>query len=112
MSFFTDFGTKLTGASGYIGFKTLKIALERGYNIRAVVRQDRNASDLEGKSELIAKARQTGRLEWAVIPDFLAKGAISQALEGIIVVVHMASPLAIEVCCFRHKHNTLSNGCD
>lgn len=87
----------MTGASGYIGFRTLKIALERGYNVRAVVRQDINASNLEEKSDLIAKARQQGQLEWAVVPDFLAEGAMSQALKGVAVVVHLASPLAIEV---------------
>lgn len=88
---------QLTGVSGYIGFKTLKIALERGHRVRGVVRSGSSASDIEAKSDLIANAKSSGQLEWAIVPDFQADGAISEILTGITAIVHLASPLAIEV---------------
>ncbi|KAJ5753520.1 NAD-dependent epimerase/dehydratase [Penicillium nucicola] len=86
----------ITGVTGYIGFKTLTIALERGHRVRAVVRSKSNIDDLKGKSNVIAQSHDDERLEFTVIPDLLEKDAFFKSLDGISVIVHLASPLAIE----------------
>jgi nucleoside-diphosphate-sugar epimerase len=83
--------------TGYIGFKTLTIALERGYRVRAVVRSEKNVDDLKNKSTIIAQSLDREQLEFTVIPEFLKKDAFFKALDGINVIIHLASPLAIEV---------------
>ncbi|KAJ5519374.1 NAD-dependent epimerase/dehydratase [Penicillium expansum] len=86
----------ITGVTGYIGFKTLTIALERGYHVRAVVRSERNINELKEKSAIIAESIDQEQLEFVVIPNFLESDAIFKSLEGITVIIHLASPLAIE----------------
>ncbi|KAL4733631.1 NAD(P)-binding protein [Aspergillus similis] len=88
----------ITGATGYIGFKTLLTALSRGYSILALVRKDTHISDLQSKSAAIAESTQSGQLEFAVVPDFLAENAVYNVLRGsgVTVIVHLASPLAVE----------------
>jgi uncharacterized protein YbjT (DUF2867 family) len=81
--------------TGYIGFQTLLTALKDGYTVRAIVR----------KSEQITKVRShpqispfTSNLSFAVVPDMSKEGVFDAALEGVTAVIHLASPLAIEVC--------------
>ncbi|KEF51547.1 uncharacterized protein A1O9_12464 [Exophiala aquamarina CBS 119918] len=84
----------LTGTTGYIGFKTLLIALERGYWVRLIVRKESNLNDLRAKHELVAKASEQKRLEFVVISDFTDAVSIERALQGITAIIHLASPLA------------------
>ncbi|KAL4881920.1 NAD(P)-binding protein [Aspergillus karnatakaensis] len=86
----------ITGVSGYIGFKTLLIALERGYTVRALVRKETHVTEIQKKSAAISNASKSGKLEFAVVPDFLAKDAVYNVLHGITVIIHLASPLAIQ----------------
>lgn len=83
--------------TGYIGFKTLTIALTRGYRVRAVVRTERNIKELKEKSTIIVQSLDQEQLEFVVIPQFLETDAIFNSLEEITVIIHLASPLAIEV---------------
>lgn len=73
------------------------IALQRGFQVRGVVRSENSASDLGTKNKLIAEAMNYKQLELTVVPDFLKPGAIQEALDGVTTVIHLASPLAIEV---------------
>ncbi|KAL2825527.1 NAD(P)-binding protein, partial [Aspergillus pseudoustus] len=86
----------ITGITGYVGYKTLLISLERGYNIRALVRRESHVPDLQSRSTAIATAVESGQLELAVVPNFLDKEAIFKALQGVTVVIHLASPLAVQ----------------
>ncbi|KAJ5505036.1 hypothetical protein N7463_007910 [Penicillium fimorum] len=86
----------ITGVTGYIGFKTLTIALERGYRVRAVVRNERNINELKNKSTRIAQSLDQEQLQFVIIPNFLELDAIFKVLGGITVIIHLASPLAIE----------------
>jgi hypothetical protein len=65
--------------------------------VRGVVRGESNISDLKKKSTVIADAHDTKQLEFAIVPDFLDSGAIGDALHGITTIVHLASPLAVQV---------------
>ncbi|KAL2819750.1 hypothetical protein BJX63DRAFT_418701 [Aspergillus granulosus] len=86
----------ITGASGHVGFKPFFISFERGYTIRALVRKDSHVTDLQNRSAAIATAVKTGQLELTVVPDFLDQEAIFNALHGITVIIHIASPLAVQ----------------
>ncbi|KAK0757269.1 hypothetical protein N5P37_009988 [Trichoderma harzianum] len=86
----------ITGVTGFIGFKSLLIALERGYAIRAVVRNEQSISQLAGKNSLIYEGHKKGILDFVVIPDFLACDNWRVVLDGITSIIHIASPLAHE----------------
>jgi nucleoside-diphosphate-sugar epimerase len=85
---------QITGITGYIGFQTLVLALQRKYSVRGVVRSERNIEGLRSKSAVIAQSHDNGQLEFAIVPDFLKPNAVDEILEGITVIVHLASPLA------------------
>jgi uncharacterized protein YbjT (DUF2867 family) len=88
---------QITGATGYIGFQTLTLALRRGYRVRAVVRREGNIVELTQKSALLARGQSDGTLEFVVVNDFLDQNSLQQALKNVTTVIHLASPLAIEV---------------
>lgn len=86
--------------TGYIGFKTLTTAITEKYRVRAVVRKDQDIIQLQRKSPAITSALDQGRLEFALVPDLLSKDAVLNTLDSVTVVIHLASPLAIEVLAF------------
>lgn len=83
--------------TGYIGFKTLLVALESGHRVRAVVRNDHSIAELQTKSPLVAHCHGHGQIDFVVIPDFLDRGMWTKALGDITAIIHLASPLAKEV---------------
>lgn len=91
---------QITGVTGYIGFQTLVLALKKKHYVRAVVRSERNISDLKSKVTAIGEI-DGGQLEFAIVQDFLEKDAIFNVLDGISVILHLASPLAVEVSSSR-----------
>ncbi|PYI12201.1 NAD(P)-binding protein [Aspergillus sclerotiicarbonarius CBS 121057] len=82
----------ITGATGYIGFQTLVQTLQRGYSVRAVVRNEASIADLR-RAPIVANSLDQGRLEVVVILDFLKKDAFTEHLNGITSIIHLASPL-------------------
>jgi uncharacterized protein YbjT (DUF2867 family) len=93
MGILMDF--QITGISGFIGFKTLILALEAGYCVRAVVRK---ASQIPKLSNHARVNLYSKNLEFVVIPDLSQTEAFDPILEGVGGILHLASPLAIEVC--------------
>lgn len=79
-----------TGATGFIGFRTLVEALSRGYNVRAAVRS-------ENKITSIMKAKSIqpflSQLSFVIVPDITKDGAFDDAVKGVQYIVHLASPL-------------------
>ncbi|KAK7960474.1 3-beta hydroxysteroid dehydrogenase [Apiospora saccharicola] len=86
----------ITGITGYIGFQTLIIALERGYSVRGVVRNGSNIASLRSKSDLVASSEADGTLDFAVIPDILQKDVLTNTLKDVRTIIHIASPLATQ----------------
>jgi nucleoside-diphosphate-sugar epimerase len=80
----------LTGGTGFIGFRTLRYALEQGYTVRAAVRSDAKAEQLRNNPTL---TKVVDRLQFVVVPDILADGAYDEAVKGVKYIVHLASPL-------------------
>lgn len=82
----------ITGGSGHVGFKTLIVALEHGYRVRAVVRSDEKAK-LILATPSIKRLNPGDRLTFSIVPDFLAPSAFTSALEGVDYAIHLASPI-------------------
>ncbi|KAJ5344680.1 NAD(P)-binding protein [Penicillium brevicompactum] len=83
----------ITGVTGYIGFQTLILALERGYFVRAVVRSESSIDELK-RTPAVAESLDKAKLDIVVIPDFLEHGAFLRHLDGITAIIHLASPLS------------------
>jgi UDP-glucose 4-epimerase len=99
---------QITGITGYIGFKTLLDALGRGYHVRGVVRSNRHVTELRAKSSLVDECHTTGQLEFADVSDFLDQRRWLEVLDGITAIIHLASPLAIEVSRKFHPEHLLA----
>ena len=85
---------QITGVSGYIGFKTLILALEAGFKVRAVIRKPEQAEKL-GSHKRVAPFAQN--LQFCIIPDLSDTESFDPHLQGVTGLLHLASPLAIEV---------------
>jgi uncharacterized protein YbjT (DUF2867 family) len=86
---------EITGVSGYIGFKTLVLALEGGSKVRAVIRKAEQAKKLEACGRV---APHTRNLQWVLIPDLSETDCFDPHLkDGVTGIIHVASPLAKEV---------------
>ncbi|KAJ9616635.1 hypothetical protein H2200_000354 [Cladophialophora chaetospira] len=81
----------LTGATGFIGFRTLVLLLEAGYAVRTAVR---TAADFDRIKSIKSVAAYTSKLEFVVVADITLPGAYDEAVKGVDYVVHMASPFA------------------
>ncbi|UKZ61318.1 uncharacterized protein TrAtP1_002584 [Trichoderma atroviride] len=83
----------ITGVTGYIGFKVLRIALAQGYRVRGVVRKEEQISKIKSHPLMDGLI---GGVEFVVIPDMGKAGAFDPVLDGISAIIHVASPLAEE----------------
>jgi nucleoside-diphosphate-sugar epimerase len=83
----------LTGATGLVGFRTLRTALEHGHRVRAVVRSEAKADAVRTNKALNAAP---GQLEFVIVPDFLKDGAFDIAVSDVRCIIHVASPVPRE----------------
>jgi nucleoside-diphosphate-sugar epimerase len=70
------------------------LALEAGYRVRAVIRKAEQASKLIAHPRVQA---HTTRLEFVTVPDLSISAAFDPFLIGVSGILHLASPLAIQV---------------
>lgn len=70
-------------------------ALRNGYNVRAVIRKAEQAEKLKSHSKI---APYLENLEFVVVPDLTKEGAFDDVLSDVVAILHIASPLAVEVC--------------
>jgi nucleoside-diphosphate-sugar epimerase len=93
----------ITGASGYIGSWTVKELLEKGYTVRACVRDKSNAGKVQHLLDLAKES--PGKLElWEA--DLLKEGSFDAAADGCDAVFHMASPFTLR---FKEAQKDLIN---
>lgn len=91
----------VTGASGYIGSWVVKYLLEKGYNVRATVR---NKSRVEKYQHLLDISNITsGNLE-IFEADLTKDGSFDQAATGADAIIHVASPFTLR---FKNAQNDL-----
>lgn len=81
---------QIIGATGHIGFRVLVDTLKAGYTVRASVRRDAQGATLKSHSEIQPYAAS---LETVVVPDITVDGAFDAVLDGVVYVLHIASPL-------------------
>jgi len=78
----------VTGANGYIGIWVVQHLLQHGYSVRGTVRS-------ESKAKHIRKtfASYGDKLELVIVPDITKEGAFDEAVKGVDVIEHTASPV-------------------
>nr|AOV62763.1 dihydroflavonol reductase 1 [Morus alba] len=82
----------VTGASGYIGSWLIMRLLERGYTVRATVRDPANLKKVKHLLEL-PKAKSNLTL-WKA--DLAEEGSFNEAIKGCNGVFHVATPMDFE----------------
>ncbi|CAF9942997.1 MAG: hypothetical protein ALECFALPRED_010368 [Alectoria fallacina] len=83
----------VTGATGHLGYRTVVLALEAGYSVRAAVRSQAKAETILAAPSIKALAPGS-KLDFVIVPDILADGAYDDAVKGVKGILHIASPLA------------------
>ncbi|KAK4503504.1 hypothetical protein PRZ48_004419 [Zasmidium cellare] len=83
----------ITGATGHLGFRVLRYALEQGYTVRAAVRSEAKAETIRSNKALTSKERASS-LSFTIVPDILAPGAYDDAVKDVKYIIHVASPLS------------------
>ncbi|UKZ72169.1 uncharacterized protein TrAtP1_013108 [Trichoderma atroviride] len=81
----------LTGATGFIGLRTLVLLLEAGYKVRVAVRNDTGSAKIKAFKPI---APYESQIEFITVPDITLSGAYDDAVKGVKYVVHVASPFA------------------
>ncbi|KAI9843491.1 MAG: hypothetical protein M1838_002609 [Thelocarpon superellum] len=81
----------ITGVTGFIGFRVLVTALQAGYRVRGVIRRAEQAESLKATASVKPYVKQ---LEFVVVPDILKDGAFDEAVQDVVYIEHLASPLA------------------
>ncbi|GAA6056229.1 hypothetical protein JCM3770_002098 [Rhodotorula araucariae] len=84
----------VSGASGFVGTAVVLAFLEKGYRVRGTVRSQEKADKWEKKH---AAKFAEGQIEWAIVEDIAAPGAFDEAIKGVTIVAHTASPFHYEV---------------
>lgn len=83
----------LTGATGFLGFKILTIALAAGYNVRLVVRSTNKANKVLNSPSVKALGLGQEKLSFVVVEDMEAPNAFDEAVKGATYAIHCASPI-------------------
>lgn len=85
----------ITGATGHIGFKTLVLVLQAGYQVRAAIRSESKKNQILEAASI--KAINPGpRLTFVVVPDLTASNAYDEAIKGATYAIHIASPIVLK----------------
>ena len=79
----------VTGATGFIGFRTLIETLKAGYRVRAAVR---NQDGIEKIKKAASTQAHLGQLQFVLVPDILKEDAYHEAVVGVDYIIHLASP--------------------
>lgn len=79
----------VTGATGFIGFRTLIETLKAGYHARAAVRNETGIQKIKAAASTQPYLSQ---LEFVLVPDILKEEAYYEAVKGVDYVIHLGSP--------------------
>ncbi len=77
----------VTGANGYLATWVVKKYLEVGYSVRGTVRSLSKSAFLNEKF-----AHHGDRFEPVIVEDITKDGAFDEAVKGVDVIAHTASP--------------------
>ena len=79
----------VTGATGFIGFRTLVETLKAGYRARAAVRNEGGVNKVKAAKSIQPYLSQ---LEFILVPDIIKEGAYNEAVKDVDYIIHLASP--------------------
>ena len=97
----------ITGVTGHLGYRTLVLALEAGYSVRAAVRSQAKAKEILAAPSI--KTLDPGpKLDFVYVPDIIADGAYDDALSGVKAIIHIASPLSSVLSVKDHEREIIS----
>ena len=82
----------ITGVTGHLGFRTLILALQAGYQVRAAVRSQSKANTILSNS-VFKVLNRSSQLSFIIVPDLTVAGAYDEAVKGVNHVIHIASPI-------------------
>lgn len=85
----------LTGATGFVGFRTMMLALQAGYHVRAATRSDDKAQTVLNHPAIKSLHLPANVLTFVTVPDIEASGAYNEAIKGASYAIHVASPLPL-----------------
>jgi nucleoside-diphosphate-sugar epimerase len=74
----------ISGLNGYLASSIALAFLDAGYSVRGTVRRQEQADAWN--------ERYPGKVDIAVVPDMTVEGAYDEAVKGVEVFVHTASP--------------------
>ncbi|CAI6336280.1 unnamed protein product [Periconia digitata] len=83
----------ITGASGFVGFQTLLLALEEGYTVKVVIRKPDQIQQFKIHPKI---CQFESKVDYVVVPDLAKKGAFDSVLHDIGTILHIASPLMVQ----------------
>lgn len=78
----------VSGANGYIGMHVAHAFLEKGYSVRGTVRNVEKGKHLQEFFKSYGD-----KFELAIVPDIAKEGAFDEAVKGVDVIAHTASPV-------------------
>ncbi|GAA5928441.1 hypothetical protein JCM1841_005674 [Sporobolomyces salmonicolor] len=84
----------VTGATGFVASAVVFAYLERGFRVRATARSQDKIDKWEKKH---AGKFERSKLEWAIVKDIAEKGAFDEAIKGVSILAHTASPFHYNV---------------
>ncbi|KAI0261892.1 NAD-P-binding protein [Gloeopeniophorella convolvens] len=82
----------VTGANGYVAAWVTRALLDAGYSVRGTVRTSPKGEQLKA-----AFKSYGDKLEYIVVEDMMQGGAFDEAVKGIDIVHHVASPTALQL---------------
>ncbi|KPV72993.1 uncharacterized protein RHOBADRAFT_29212 [Rhodotorula graminis WP1] len=84
----------VSGTTGFLGTAVTLAYLKKGYRVRGTARSSEKAQKWEKKH---ADQFEQGKLEWAIVKDIAAEGAFDEAIKGVTILAHTASPFHYDV---------------
>jgi len=81
---------QITGASGFVGYHTLVLALKAGYRARAVLRKE---SQIEELKQSLSDEKLIAKVAFVIVKDLAAENALDGVFNDVTYVFHIASPM-------------------
>lgn len=82
----------ITGINGYVASTAARLYIDDGYTVRGTARNPTASREL--LHEVFAKELESGQLEIVEVKDITVPGAFDEAVKGVNVIAHLASPVA------------------
>ena len=83
----------ITGATGHVGFRTLRVALQSNYAVRVAIRKPEQENQIKSVASMQPYLEH---LSFILVPDMAAPDAFSAAIKGVAYVIHVASPVPMK----------------